>query len=54
MPIMNLAEEISRYLPTENAGASSSGSSIAAAGAGSLVGAVLGGLFGGNSDDRKT
>jgi uncharacterized protein (TIGR00266 family) len=52
MPILNLAEEIGRYLP--RAGESSGGSVASAAGtaaAASVVGGILGGLFGGKSDD---
>jgi len=52
MPIMNLAEEISRYLPGEKSGASASGAGAVAVGAGSLVGGIVGALFN-SSDDRK-
>ncbi|HEX4767607.1 MAG TPA: TIGR00266 family protein [Lichenihabitans sp.] len=54
MPIMNLAEEIARYLPGK---AESAGTGAAVGGAvggvgGSIAGALLGGLFGGsNSSD---
>ena len=51
MPIMNLAEEIARYLPiTAEASSSSSSGGIATAAA---VGSVLGGLFG-NSNDSSS
>jgi len=54
MPIMNLAEEIGRYLPRNNA-ESSSGSGMVASGiVGSVAGSILGGLLGGGSrDDRN-
>ena len=54
MPIMNLAEEIARYLPGK---AESAGTGAAVGGAvggvgGSIAGALLGGLLGGsNSSD---
>jgi uncharacterized protein (TIGR00266 family) len=49
MPILNLAEEIAHYLPHNegSSGSSSAGTAIAAGG----IGAILGGLFGG--DDRS-
>ncbi len=47
MPIMNLAEEISRYLPGESS-ATTSGT-IGGAAAATAVGGLLGGLFGGSS-----
>ena len=51
MPIMNLAEEIARYLPiTAEASSSSTSGGIATAAA---VGSVLGGLFG-NSNDSSS
>jgi uncharacterized protein (TIGR00266 family) len=46
MPIMNLAEEIGRYLPGRTEASSSAGSSAAAV----AVGGVLGGLFGGKNN----
>ena len=48
MPIMNLAEEIGRYLPTSS-NASNSGS-IGGAATAAAVGGLLGGLFGGSND----
>lgn len=49
MPIMNLAEEIGRYLPQRSGEtAGSAGGAIAAA---TAVGGVLGSLFGGKSSD---
>jgi uncharacterized protein (AIM24 family) len=50
MPIMNLAEEIGRYLP--GSGESSSSGNVATGVAASAVGAVLGSLFGSGSRDR--
>jgi uncharacterized protein (TIGR00266 family) len=50
MPIINLAEEIARYLPGREAGSASSGAAVAGIG-GSLAGAVLGGLFGSGKDN---
>ena len=49
MPIMNLAEEIGRYLPgpSETAGSGSIGGAATAA----AVGGLLGGLFGGSKGD---
>jgi uncharacterized protein (TIGR00266 family) len=47
MPIMNLAEEIARYLP-QNA-QSNAGSAIGGMAAGGAVGGILGSLLGGNS-----
>jgi hypothetical protein len=44
MPIMNLAEEIGRYLPGRNEGSTSAGGLAATA----AVGGILGGLFGGS------
>ncbi len=49
MPIMNLAEEIGRYLP--QSGGESSGN-VATGVAASAVGAVLGSLFGNSRNDR--
>ena len=46
MPIMNLAEEISRYLPSK--GESTSSSAAAGGIGGAVVGSVLGSLFGGS------
>jgi uncharacterized protein (TIGR00266 family) len=53
MPIMNLAEEIGRYLPDNSSGSESSSSAVATGVAGSIVGGVLGSLFGGG-DKRET
>ncbi len=50
MPIMNLAEEIGRYLP--GTGEGSSGGAVGTAAGAAVVGGLLGGLFGGN-DDRN-
>ena len=47
MPIMNLAEEIGRYLPRP--GESVTSGSIAGGVGGSIVGGIVGSLFGGNS-----
>lgn len=52
MPILNLAEEIGRYLPNRGGGESSGGSGVAAVAAGVGVGGILGGLFGGSSDSE--
>ena len=52
MPIMNLAEEIGRYLPGRTE-ASNSGS-IGGAAAAVTVGGILGGLFGGGSSDDNS
>lgn len=49
MPIMNLAEEIGRYLP--QSGSSQVGSAVGGAAGIAAVGGLLGGLFGGNNDD---
>jgi uncharacterized protein (AIM24 family) len=49
MPIMNLAEEIGRYIP--NRSESGSSSSVGGAAAAVAVGGLLGGLFGGGSKD---
>jgi hypothetical protein len=50
MPIMNLAEEIGRYLPTNS---DSTGSSVSFAG-GSVVGGLIGGLLGGGGDNNQS
>jgi uncharacterized protein (TIGR00266 family) len=52
MPIMNLAEEIGRYLPQgkESSGSGISGG-VASGVAAGIMGGVLGGLLGGKSDD---
>lgn len=50
MPIMNLAEEIGRYLPSASSESSSS-SSIGGVATAAGVGGLLGGLFGGGSSD---
>jgi uncharacterized protein (TIGR00266 family) len=53
MPILNLAEEIARYLPGGDTGANST---VGALGAGAAIGAaggLLSGLFGGGSDTRS-
>ena len=52
MPIMNLAEEIARYLPS--GGGDRSGSSIGGIAGTAAIGSVLGGLFGGSSDDSSS
>lgn len=52
MPIMNLAEEIARYLPS--GGGDRSGSSISGIAGTAAIGSVLGGLFGGSSDDSSS
>ena len=48
MPIMNLAEEIGRYLPMP--GESANSNSVGGAAAAVAVGGILGGLFGGSKD----
>jgi uncharacterized protein (AIM24 family) len=48
MPIMNLAEEISRYLPTKRDGSTTTGA-IGGAAAATAFGGILGGLFGGSN-----
>ncbi|MBV8391963.1 MAG: TIGR00266 family protein [Alphaproteobacteria bacterium] len=55
MPIMNLAEEIGRYLP-QGEGSASTGSSIGGAVAATAVGGILGSLLGGSSssDDNNS
>ena len=52
MPIMNLAEEIGRYLPGRSE--SSSSSSVGGAAAAVAVGGLLGGLFGGGASKDDT
>jgi uncharacterized protein (AIM24 family) len=56
MPIMNLAEEISRYLPGSGHDGSNSGvgSALTGAAAAATVGGLLGGLFGGNQDGNDS
>lgn len=54
MPIMNLAEEVARYLPTPRAETGGVGGAIGGAlggTTGAVVGGVLGSLLGGNRDD---
>jgi hypothetical protein len=52
MPIINLAEEIGRYMPGGGGEASSStGSGLASGVAAGIVGGVLGGLFGGDKNE---
>jgi uncharacterized protein (TIGR00266 family) len=51
MPIINLAEEIGRYLPNRNDSSSSSGGAVATGAALGAVGGLLGGLLGGNKDN---
>jgi uncharacterized protein (TIGR00266 family) len=49
MPILNLAEEIARYLPGRgDSGANSTGGTLATGAAIGAVGGLLGGLFGGS------
>ena len=50
MPIMNLAEEIGRYLPRPGE-SGSTGGNVASGVAAGLAGAVLGGLLGGKRED---
>jgi len=50
MPIINLAEEIGRYLPGRNDSSGSTGGAVATGAAIGVVGSVLGGLFGGAKD----
>ncbi len=53
MPILNLAEEIARYLPGgHDTGANSVAGGVAAASALGVAGGILGGLFGGGSSDN--
>ncbi len=49
MPIMNLAEEIARYLPSGGGEGSSIGSRLGSGAAAVAVGGLLGGLLGGES-----
>ncbi|HLY80645.1 MAG TPA: TIGR00266 family protein [Caulobacteraceae bacterium] len=49
MPILNLAEEIARYLPGTHNNAANSGNIAGAAAATGVAGAILGSIFGGNS-----
>jgi len=51
MPIMNLAEEISRYIPRT---VESSSNAVASASAVGIAGGLLGGLFGGASSDNDS
>ena len=51
MPIMNLAEEIGRYLPGSGEARGDSGGATGAAAAVGIVGGLLGGLLGGKSSD---
>lgn len=53
MPIMNLAEEISRYLPSAggDTGANSSAGTLATGATIGAVGGLIGGLFGTNNND---
>ena len=46
MPIMNLAEEIARYMPSGNEG---SGGAVSNMAVGGIIGGVLGGLLGGGN-----
>jgi hypothetical protein len=51
MPILNLAEEIGRYLPVgHDAGANSTAGALGTAAAIGAAGGILGGLFSGGSD----
>lgn len=52
MPIMNLAEEIGRYLPDKGSD-SSSASTVGGLATAAGVGGLLGGLFGGGSGDSS-
>ncbi|HEX3952406.1 MAG TPA: TIGR00266 family protein [Stellaceae bacterium] len=51
MPVMNLAEEIGRYLPNKSGESSSTAGSVATAAGGAVVGGILGSLFGGNNNN---
>jgi hypothetical protein len=53
MPILNLAEEIARYLPGGDTGANSTAGVLGAGAAIGAAGGLLGGLFGGGSDTRS-
>ena len=47
MPILNLAEEIGRYLPQNNEGGGGGGGSVIGTGvAGAAIGGILGSMFG--------
>ncbi len=46
MPIMNLAEEIARYLPSNNSESGSTGSIVSASAAAAAVGGILGSIVG--------
>jgi biogenesis AIM24-like protein len=48
MPILNLAEEIARYLPGGDTGANSTAGTLGTAAALGAAGGQLGGLFGGS------
>jgi uncharacterized protein (AIM24 family) len=51
MPILNLAEEIARYLPSGgDNGATSTAATVGISSAAGVAGALLGGLFGGSND----
>ena len=47
MPVMNLAEEIARYLPTEKAVDAGAGAGIGRIAGGGVAGAAIGGILGG-------
>jgi len=51
MPIMNLAEEVARYLPGGNGDSSGSSSNVVTSATSGVVGGVLGSIFGGSRDD---
>ena len=53
MPILNLAEEIARYLPGGDTGANSTAGTVAAASAIGVAGSILGGLFSGGSSGGR-
>ena len=55
MPILNLAEEIGRYLPNKAAPAGSGATTdnVVSGVAGAAVGGILGSLFGGSSDNNR-
>ena len=53
MPIMNLAEEIARYLPATSSSSTSVSSSLGNAGLGAVVGGLLG-AFGNNNNDQSS
>lgn len=53
MPILNLAEEIGRYLPGDLDKGTASGV-LGAGAAASVVGGIVGSLWGGSGDDTKT